>query len=50
MSTLNQKIKDCEGTRGDFFRVGMNDEIECPDCKGELSLVKEISKIKIIKD
>jgi hypothetical protein len=45
--------KDCGqesgGTRGDFFMLSQEAELKC-NCNGELSLVKAIREIKIIKE
>ena len=42
-------LQEGGGTRGDFFMLGMDDELRC-SCGGELSLAKAIRQINIIKD
>ena len=36
------------GTQGDFFMVAMEYEFRCQECKGELFLAREKTKIEII--
>jgi hypothetical protein len=37
------------GTRGDFFMLPLEAEIKC-NCGGDLSIVKAIRQIKVIKE